>query len=121
MLLLFFFTRAQNNSDPEIIFDTTIYNFRVIDRGSNAECIFTFINKRQTPIVISQVKASCGCTAPTWSKEPIKPNASGNVRVKYNTNTVGTFIKTVAVYTNRSKEPIILTIKGEVKKKNKKA
>jgi hypothetical protein len=111
-------TMAQKNGESKIVFDKTLYDFGIIDKGSKAECTFSFMNKSQTPVAIVNVKASCGCTASTWLKEPVKPDGSGEIKVKYNTNNIGFFDKTVTVYTSGN-ENIILTIRGEVKKKKK--
>lgn len=102
-----------------IVFDTLVYDFGQIVKGSNAECDFTFQNKGKLPLIITEVKASCGCTVPIWTKEPVKPGGSGSVKVKYNTNTVGVFSKTIVVNTNdNANRQVTLTLKGEVKKKN---
>ena len=101
-----------------IVFDTLVYDFGQIVKGANAECVFLFHNKGSAPLILTNVKASCGCTVPTWTKEPVLPNNSGTVKVKYNTNAVGAFHKTITVYTNDNNSSVTLTIKGEVKKKS---
>ena len=115
--LIFLFTVAQESEDVKIVFDKKIYDFGEIDRRSKAECLFTFINKSQTSVAILRVKSSCGCTLPVWSKEPVKPDDSGTIKLRYNTNITGKFNKTVTLYTTADKKPIVLTIKGEVVKK----
>ena len=117
--MIFILSSAQDNVKSKIVFDKTIYNFGIVDKGSKAECIFSFTNKSQSAIAIINIKASCGCTAPFWSKEPVEPNDSGEIKVKYNTNIIGAFIKTLTIYSSISKETITLTIKGEVKRKKK--
>jgi len=102
-----------------IIFEKTTHDFGVIGNKSEAECVFSFVNKGQIPIAVTGVKASCGCTAPKWSKEPVKPEAVGEIRVRYNTNITGPFNKTITVLTTADKSPIILTIKGDVRRKGK--
>ena len=67
-------------------------------------------------MILSNVKSSCGCTIPEWTKEPIMPKASGVIKVKYNTTRVGTFQKSITVYSNAKNSPVVLTIKGEVEK-----
>lgn len=117
LLISFFSTNAQVNNNSGIVFDTTVYNFGVIEKGSDAECVFSFINKSKTVVILTNVKTSCNCTAPTWTKEPVKPGDSGKINVKYNTSKIGAFSKVINVYTNINEQSIILTIKGEVKKK----
>lgn len=119
LLMTLVFSNAQNNTESKIVFDNPIFNFGVIYKGSKAECLFSFTNKSQSAIAIINIKASCGCTAPSWSKEPVKPNGSGEIKVKYNTNNIGPFVKTLSIFSTISKEPITLTIKGEVKRKQK--
>jgi len=111
---------AQDKGNPGIVFDTTEFDFGIIAKGANAECIFPFVNISQAPVIITDVEASCGCTSPSWTKEPITPGNTGQIKVKYNTNIAGIFTKTIMVYTNVNKTATILTIKGEVKKKKSK-
>ncbi|HON53060.1 MAG TPA: DUF1573 domain-containing protein [Bacteroidales bacterium] len=99
---------------PEVVFDSLTYNYGVIAKGSPGECSFKFTNKSKTPLILTNVKAGCGCTVPSWPREEIKPKHSGEIKIKYNTNNVGYFTKTISVYTNKQEEPIILTITGQV-------
>lgn len=67
------------------------------------------------PLVITRVIASCGCTTPEWTREPIAPGKSGDVKITYNpANRPGAFIKTISIYSNGKKGSFILTIKGKV-------
>lgn len=110
---------AQDASKPIIVFDTLVYDFGILNKGDKAECVFNFHNKGKQPLILTEVKASCGCTAPSWTKEPVKPGGAGIVKVLYNTNTVGVFSKTITVNSNdNANRTVTLTIKGEVKKKN---
>jgi len=110
---------SQETGKPVIEFETLVYDFGIINKGEKAECVFTFQNSGKLPLIITEVKASCGCTVPTWTKEPVKPGTKGSVNVKYNTNTVGVFSKTITVNSNDNvRRTVTLTIKGEVKKKN---
>jgi hypothetical protein len=113
LLIPFFYAEAQQDSDKGIIFDTTIYNFGLVKNGSMAEHIFTFVNKSKTVVVISNVRTYCSCIKTTWTKEPVEPNASGEVKVKYYGKTVGTFSKTVKVFTSISDKSVDLTVKGQ--------
>src|ERR1035437_969803 len=77
--------------------------------------VFDFVNRGVTPLVVSRVQASCGCTTPTWTKEPIEPGKKGAITVTYNpTGRPGTFTKTITVYSNATDEQMVLTIHGEV-------
>ena len=97
----------------EKITNDNIYG--LIDHNSDGNREFVFTNNGDAPLLIKSVKASCGCTVPQYPKEEIAAGKSGEIKVKYATNRVGKFTKTITVATNADKKPIILTIKGEVK------
>lgn len=76
---------------------------------------FVLKNEGQKPLVISNVTASCGCTTPEWTKEPIPTGQTGTVKVTYDPkNRPGSFMKTVRVYGNGMQNGFILTIRGKV-------
>ena len=107
---------GQENDHPGIVFDTLTYDFGLLKKGDDATYSFSFVNRNEIPVIITNVKSSCGCTVPEWPREPITPGESGTIRVKYNTKITGTFQKTIQVHTNRNSQPVVLTIKGVVKK-----
>ena len=112
---------GQENNHPGIEFDTLTYDFGLLEKGCDATCSFSFVNRDETPVIITNVKSSCGCTVQEWPREPVIPGESGIIRVKYNTKIIGTFQKTLQVHTSRNSQPVVLTIKGVVKKfRNKK-
>jgi len=74
--------------------------------------VFKFINTGKSPLTIS-VQSTCGCTVPSYSKEPILPNGSGEITVKYNMSP-GRFSKTIIVTTNGNPEKVNLRIKGNI-------
>ncbi|NLT02380.1 MAG: DUF1573 domain-containing protein [Bacteroidales bacterium] len=102
---------------PSIQFETKLHDFGDINEDDKtATCVFTFKNVGDGPLIIHRAVASCGCTTPEFTKEPIVPGGTGTVKVTY--NTVGrpdAFHKTVTLYSNDPKTPnIILSIKGTV-------
>jgi len=99
----------------EISFVTLEHNYGSVEFNANGTCVFEFTNTGKTPLVLNNVQASCGCTAPEWSKEPIKPGDKGKITVKYNTMIPGPFQKTITVTSNAKTSPVYLIIKGEVK------
>ncbi|MDD2196734.1 MAG: DUF1573 domain-containing protein [Bacteroidales bacterium] len=99
-----------------IEFDTTVYDYGEIDYASDGVCVFTFTNTGNEPIVISSVRASCGCTVPSWTKDPIKPKEKGEIKVKYNTYIPGAFNKSITVLSNGNPSRVALRAKGLVKK-----
>jgi hypothetical protein len=72
-------------------------------------------NTGNAPLVIQNIAASCGCTQPDWTKQPIPPGGNGKITAKYDpANRPGQFSKTLSVYTNSKPEVVVLTLKGEV-------
>jgi hypothetical protein len=78
----------------------TDWNYGSIKNASTGYRFFKFINTGQGPLVISAAKGSCGCTVPTWPKEPIMPGQSDFIKVKYDTKRTGAFTKYVTLTTN---------------------
>jgi len=85
-----------------------------IPQGTPYTIKFEFTNTTDKPVVITNVKAQCGCTATDYSKDPIKPKKSGYVNAIYNAASAGAFTKTVTVITSDSETPKKLTFKGTV-------
>lgn len=75
---------------------------------------FRFTNTGMAPLIISSVKASCGCTVTAYTKDPVEHGASGFVRATYDAQKAGVYSKTVAVYANTPEGIISLTIKGQI-------
>lgn len=100
-------------------FETGTYDFgEVSEEGGPVRYRFEFANNGEVPIRVLDVKASCGCTTPEWSKEEIKPGEKGYVVAEYNPqNRPGAFHKTLTVSTNSEPNVTILNIKGVVKPK----
>lgn len=107
---------AKNPNAPVITFDKVVHDYGTIIQNSDGTCKFTFTNDGKEPLILSRPKSSCGCTVPTWPKQPILPGKSDVIKVTYSTNRVGPFNKTVTVYSNASNSPIKLQIKGKVVK-----
>ena len=76
---------------------------------------FIVTNTGNTPLVIQNIAASCGCTTPEWTKAPIAPGKEGRIKAIYDPrDRPGAFNKTLTVYTNAKPEVAVLVIKGEV-------
>lgn len=97
-----------------LAFKEDTFSFGDIPKGTPATHEFTFKNTSKQTVLITNVKASCGCTTPTYTKTPIKPGESGVVAATYNAANPGSFNKTITVTTNDTETPKILTIKGKV-------
>lgn len=107
----------ENQSGAQIMFENETVDYGVIEQGSEPFRVFTFTNTGTEPLIITQAKGSCGCTVPTYPKEPIAPGETGEIKVRYDTNRLGKFTKRVTLTTNAPEEKTMLTIKGEVLKK----
>jgi hypothetical protein len=99
---------------PLFVWESTSYDFGKIEKGVPAEHEFKFTNNGDVPLIISSVKASCGCTVANYTKEPIAPGKKGYVSARYNAANPGAFSKTVTVRSNSGEEAIVLTLKGVV-------
>ena len=97
-----------------LTFKEEVYSFGDIEKGKPVTHEFTFKNTSKQTILLTNVKASCGCTTPTWTKTPIKPGESGNVTATYNAANEGAFTKTITVTANDTEQNKVLTIKGKV-------
>jgi len=114
------FSQAKTNGvKNSIVFGKIIHDYGTIVQGTDGKCEFKFTNKGKTPLVLSNVTSSCGCTVPIWPKEPIQPGKSGTIKVKYDTKRIGTFNKSVTVISNATNSTVILRIKGNVTPTNK--
>jgi hypothetical protein len=85
-----------------------------IPQGTPYAIKFEFKNTTSKPVLVTNVKAACGCTATDYSKEAIAPGKSGYVNATYNAAAAGNFTKTVTVTTSDSEAPKVLTFKGKV-------
>lgn len=94
--------------------DNTTHDFGKIKQGTPVTHEFKFTNTGKVPLVITNVQASCGCTTPAWTKEPVMPGGQGFIKATYNAASVGAFNKTVTVTANIETSIVQLSIKGEV-------
>ena len=102
-------------SGPMINFEIETIDYGEISKGSDGVRTFIFENTGNAPLEIQGVRSSCGCTIPKKPEVPIAPGDKGEITVKYDTNRVGVFRKTITVNTNVSSNAIIaLKIKGNV-------
>jgi hypothetical protein len=97
-----------------IEFKEPIHDFGEIEYGGNGTYEFKFINRGKSPLVLDNVRSTCGCTVPEWTREPLNPSETGTIRVIYDTHRVGAFSKTLIIYSNASNSPVRIFIKGTV-------
>jgi len=100
-------------NQPKITFDTKVVSREMQERG-DGRFEFWFTNTGQLPLIISQVKSSCGCLVPSFTHEPVEPGERGFVMGQYDTRRTGSFTKTMTVLTNAYCKGIVLRIKGDV-------
>ena len=102
------------NKKAEITFDKTIINYGTIDKGANGVRDFVFTNTGNAPLIISNVKSTCGCTIPKKPEKPILPGESDKIQVKYDTKRIGFIRKSISVTSNASNPSVVLKITGQV-------
>ena len=98
-----------------MVFENETIDYGTVAHNADGNRQFVFTNNGNKPLIITNTQGSCGCTVPTTPKEPIAPGAKGVIGVKYATDRVGPFTKTVTVTSNAEGQPTkTLTIKGTV-------
>lgn len=113
-LLLTFGSTGLFAQEHDIDFGEKTHNFGDLKKGDKAEHVFTFKNTSDHPVKLTNVKASCGCTTPNWTREEVEPGKEGEIKVSYNSNRIGPFNKSVTVQYENGPSPLILYIKGKV-------
>lgn len=103
----------------KIEFKTDVIDYGTIEKGSDGVRVFEFTNTGNAPLVISNVKSTCGCTVPKKPEGPIMPGESGEIQVKYDTKRVNPIRKTITVFSNAETPTVALKIKGLVVDSNK--
>lgn len=107
---------AQDPNAPVFEFETVVIDYGKIAHNADGVRVFKFKNVGKSPLIINNIKSSCGCTVPKKPTEAILPGKSGEIEVKYATNRVGGFSKSITVKSNASEATKILRIKGIVLK-----
>lgn len=105
-----FFATAQEEEEPltgpKISFTEKSFDFGEITQGDRVEHVFEFENIGNEPLILSDVKTTCGCTAPQWPREPIAPGAKGSIKVVFNSaGKMGMNNKVITVMSNAVNNP----------------
>lgn len=108
--------KAATQKVGKFTFESEEIDYGKIPQHADGVRVFKFTNTGDAPIVITNAKGSCGCTVPTYPKNVIQPGESGEINVKYATDRIGGFTKTVTLTSNASEPSKVLRIKGEVLK-----
>ena len=109
------------SAQPKITFEKTEHNFgSFLEAAGVQTTTFKFKNTGNAPLILNSVRASCGCTTPKWTRDPIAPNGSGEITVSYDPkNRPGAFSKSVTVGSNAETATINLIISGQVQQREK--
>lgn len=114
--VVFLFSLSQVFAQGVFKFEKETHDFGSIDENGSVDYVFKFSNTGTAPIIIQKVNASCGCTTPDWSKDPIPPGGEGFVKASYNTvGRPGHFNKSITITSNATEANKVLFIKGDVK------
>jgi hypothetical protein len=116
-LFAFSAVAAIAQSGPAMKFESTEVDYGEIMQDSEPLRIFKFTNTGNEPLIITNAKGSCGCTVPSYPKDPILPGETGTIEVRYDTKRIGPFQKTVTLTTNEATSTHTLKIKGKVNAK----
>lgn len=111
---------AMAQTETPLQFTAPVHDFGTLkEEQQSAEHVFTFVNTAKVPLTLTDVKPSCGCTAPKWSTDPVAPGATGNVTAVYTTTgRPGKFEKFITVKAkvagSEAEQVVVLTIRGDV-------
>ena len=109
------FAQPEVLNGPQIQFEKESHDYGTIENGANGDCVFTFKNTGNAPLILENVKGSCSCTVPKWPTEPILPGETGKIEVHYNTASAGPINKSVTITSNAVNEAVkVVRIKGNV-------
>jgi hypothetical protein len=95
-------------------FDSQTYDFGKIKQGTPVTHEFKFTNTGKVPMIITNVQASCGCTTPDYSKDPVPPGGQGFIKATFNAAAIGNFNKSITITSNVESGYTQLIIRGEV-------
>ena len=114
--VLLLFVVFSISAQPKIVFDKLQHDFGKVNESDGAATYdFAFKNTGSAPLIIQNVKPSCDCTTPEWTKQPVHPGQTGFIKVSYDVKgRPGAFDKTITVHSNGSSSPVSLRIVGEV-------
>lgn len=99
---------------PTITFEKDAIDYGTIKQDANGDRVFVFTNTGKTPLTISEAHGSCGCTVPSYTKEPVMPGQKSEIKVHYDTHRVGPFSKSVTINSNAKNSPTVIRISGTV-------
>lgn len=105
---------AQDNQKPEFKFNEEKHDFGKVPQGTPVTTVFTFTNIGVEPLILQEVKPTCGCTIADFTKTPVKKGETGKITITYNAAVAGPFSKTIITTSNAKTPQKYLNIVGEV-------
>ena len=99
---------------PVMQFESMVVDYGTIEQHSEPLRTLKFVNTGTTPLVITNARGSCGCTVPTWAKEPIMPGEESTIEIRYATNRLGKINKKVTITTNEGTEAHVINVVGDI-------
>ena len=106
-----------SSEGPIMTFESMVIDYGTIEQNGEPLRTLAFTNTGNAPLIIQNARGSCGCTVPTWPKKPIMPGETDELEIRYATNRIGAFSKTVTLTTNEiGGEPHVVKVKGKVLK-----
>jgi hypothetical protein len=110
---------AAKVTGPVLTFEKSTHDFGDIYQGDNVEHVFKFTNTGNEPLIISNIQVTCGCTAPSWPKNPIPPGGKGEIKIGFNSaGKMGRQNKTVTVVSNAVNEDNLISFVTNILAKN---
>lgn len=108
---------AQSVLGPKISYEQDFVDYGEVEYGGQRERVWKFKNTGQEPLTIVNAVGSCGCTVPSYPKEPILPGKTAEIKINYDTNRTGPIAKTVTITTNEAdgSNTHVIKVKGNVK------
>lgn len=101
---------------PAMSFESMIVDYGKIVQNSEPLRVVKFTNTGTEPLIIQNARGSCGCTVPTYPKEPIMPGQTSKIEIRYDTKRLGKINKTVTITTNEGGQPHVLKVTGQIEK-----
>lgn len=105
---------AQDNEKAEFKFNEEKHDFGKVPQGTPVTTVFVFTNIGKEPLILTEVKPTCGCTIADYTKTPVKSGDKGTIKITYNAASVQPFNKTIVVKSNAVTPEKYLNIIGEV-------
>lgn len=101
---------------PVMTFESKIVDYGTLEQHGEPLRVLKFTNTGTEPLVIKNARGSCGCTVPTWPKEPVMPGEESTIEVRYATNRLGKINKTIKITTNEGGDPHVIKVIGQINK-----